>query len=255
MKGDTTMLDNIFGKPSNKKVGNRGEELPADNYGYPDTHIPSGLCSRCNKQSSFEVIESIPISFTGTFYSGGRNAQPERSFDDQVSLLECRSCKQIMVVIEESYINETPKRIDMDKGGYMSFRGFFWWPMNNISQTDDVPKDIASAYNEGVTCLSASCPSAATVMFRRTLEAIAVDKGYNENTLHKSLIKMFDEGTLPTTFKEWVNELKNVGNAGAYFDPIEKVDVKDARDMQKFIEELINHIYIIPEQLRKRRLK
>lgn len=249
------LFDNFFGNSSNKRVGDRGEELPAENYGYPDTHIPSGLCSRCNKQSSFDVVVSIPVSFSGQVYSTGYNTKTERDYNDQISVLECRGCKQRMVVIEEKYINDTPMRIDIGKGGYTSFRGFFWWPMNNISDNKDVPIHISSSYNEGVTCLSASCPSAATVMFRRTLEAIVVDKGYNEKTLHKSLVKMFEEGALPATFKEWVYELKNIGNAGAHFDPIEKVDVDDAKDMQNFIEELINHIYIIPEQLKRRRLK
>lgn len=248
-------LGNIFGKGSSKIVGERGEELPAHNDGYPDTHIPSGLCSRCNKQSSFEIVTTIPISFSGHVISSGYNKEPQRSYDDQVSVLECRNCKQRMVVIEESYINDTPKRINQSAGGYMSFRGFFWWPMNSVTDNKDVPSYILSAYNEGATCLAASCSSAATVMFRRTLEAITVDKGYKEKTLHKSLEMMFEEGTLPLTFKEWVKELRLVGNTGAHFDPINKVNAQDAKDMQNFIEELIKHVYIIPEQLNRRRLK
>lgn len=249
-------MNNIFGNSSsNKRTGDRGEELPAHNDGYPDTHIPSGLCSRCNKQSSFEIVSTVPISFSGNVYSAGYNSEPQRSFDDQVSVLECRSCKQRMVVIEESYINDTPKRLGMGNGGIMSFRGFFWWPMNCISENEYVPSHITTAYSEGVTCLAASCPSAATVMFRRTLEAITVDKGYEERTLYKSLEKMFAEKALPQSFSDWVKELRLVGNTGAHFDPINKVDNEDARDMQNFIEELINHVYIIPEQLNRRRRK
>lgn len=248
------IFDNIFGSNSNKRIGERGEELPEKNEGYPDTHITSGLCSRCNKQSSFEVVTTVPISFSGHVYSSGNN-EPQRDYNDQVSILECRNCNQRMVVIEERYINDTPKRLNPDGGGYMSFRGFFWWPMNNLSKHEDIPSHISSAYSEGITCLAASCPSAATVMFRRTLEAITVDKGFEEGSLYKRLIKVFEEGAMPLTFKEWVKEIRLIGNSGAHFDPINIVKVEDAKDMQNFIEELIKHIYIIPSQLNRRRMK
>lgn len=92
-------------------------------------------------------------------------------------------------------------------------------------------------------------------MFRRTLEAITVDKGFKEKTLHKSLLKLFQTELLPHTFEEWIKEVRMVGNIGAHFDPIEAVDVDDAGEIQSFIEELLNHVYIIPSNLNNRRSK
>lgn len=246
-------LNDLFGKPKNKEIGERGEELPSYNEGYPDTYLPNGLCSRCNKQSSFEIVSKIPISFTGNQVYRNSGDTGKRDYIDQVAILECRSCNQRIVVIEEQYINNTPMRLNQEKGGVLNFRGFFWWPMNSLKSNEDIPNDISESYNEGVTCLAASCPRAATVMFRRTLEAITLDKGFKERTLNSSLEKMFNEGALPLSFKEWVSELRLVGNVGAHFDPLTKVEIKDAKDMQDFIEELINHVYIIPAQLERRR--
>lgn len=59
------LFNNIFGA-KNKHVGERGEELLFKNDGFPDSRLPHGLCSRCNKQSSFDIISSTPISFSGT---------------------------------------------------------------------------------------------------------------------------------------------------------------------------------------------
>lgn len=53
----------MFGLWSRK--GKSGEPLPALNDGPPDSHRPSGLCPRCDKQSSFEAIGSLPITFDG----------------------------------------------------------------------------------------------------------------------------------------------------------------------------------------------
>ena len=250
-------FDNIFGNKQ-KKTGERGEELPLDNEGFPDSRLPHGLCTRCNKQSSFDIISTTPISFNGSIYSssvnGYRDNQVKRDHEDQVTILECRNCHQRMIAIEEKYINDEPKRIASIDGGYISFRGFFWWPLNSLRNNDEIPREIDLAFQEGVTCLAASCPRAAVAMFRRTLEAIVVEKGFQKKTLYKSLVEMFHENSLPRTFEDWINEIRLVGNSGAHYDPIEVVDLKDAKDMQNFIEEIIRHLYIIPNQLNKRRL-
>ena len=55
---------NIF-KRSNIVKGPRNEDLPLTHEGLPDSYRPNGLCPRCGKQSSFEKIGELPVTFTG----------------------------------------------------------------------------------------------------------------------------------------------------------------------------------------------
>jgi hypothetical protein len=48
-----------------QRKGKSGEPLPEANDGPPDSHRPSGLCPRCDKQSSFEATGHLPITFDG----------------------------------------------------------------------------------------------------------------------------------------------------------------------------------------------
>lgn len=235
---------------NDKELGNRGEELPIINDGYPDTYTLSGLCSRCNNQSSFESIISTPISFSGT--NVVMNNEKSRSHIDQVSVLECRHCKQRIVVIEEEWIGEKARRLG-GNSGFTSFRGVFWWPLSESKLSDDVPILISDVYSEGDKALAANCPRAAVVMFRRTLESITYDKGIEKGSLFKRIEKLCESNIISPTFKDWFSEIRHVGNDGAHFDPVNKVEVEDAKAMKKFIREIIRHLYEIPSELERRR--
>src|SRR5688572_8011776 len=87
--------------------GQRGEALPEDNSGLPDSSNPNGLCPRCNKQSSFDIIGSLPATYNSSFtisFSG----QHDRTLIDKVTSMECRNCHQPVVVIEQEYVGDIP---------------------------------------------------------------------------------------------------------------------------------------------------
>src|SRR5689334_9001466 len=87
--------------------GSRGEPLPEPNEGLPDSHRPSGICPRCNKQSSFAVLGSLPVTFDAS-YSIGMDGSREPELLDRVSSLICRHCQQGVVVVEEEWVGESP---------------------------------------------------------------------------------------------------------------------------------------------------
>ena len=249
-------MPNVF-ETIDKNYGQRGEELPVKNTGNPDSETLNGLCSRCANQSSFDLINTIPISFGGTYYSTGYfdELEPERSYIDQVAILECRHCNQRTVVIEERCIDGKPDRVTEAKGGIVSFKGMFWWPLSELNLSLDIPLEICAVYQEGVQALAAKCPRASVVMFRRTLEAIAVDKGIQEGTLYKRMEKLFSLGLVAPTFKDWFKEIRLIGNSGAHYDVIDDVNESDAVEMRDFIREALRHIYEIPKSLERRRKK
>jgi hypothetical protein len=56
------MLGGMF-EGKKRSVGKSGEKLPEKHEGLPDSTLPYGLCPRCQKQSSFEMVGSLPVTF------------------------------------------------------------------------------------------------------------------------------------------------------------------------------------------------
>jgi hypothetical protein len=235
-----------------KRKGQRDEILPRENDGAPDSHRPSGLCPRCGKQSSFEIAGSLPATIDYETYAIGSNSEQQYDLIDRVTSLICRHCKQGVVVVEEQWVGENPKK-KQKTGGLISFRGIHWWPLPEAQLSSDIPSDIANVFAEAVITLSANCPRASAVMSRRTLEAITVEKGETKGTLAERLNNLGTKGVLHPTLSDWAKEVRLVGNAGAHFDPIEKVTIDDARQLVSFIRELLKYLYELPAELQKRR--
>jgi len=242
----------MFGSSRKTVSGPRGEELPEPNEGLPDSSTPSGLCPRCGKQSSFDVIGSLPVTFDLTMFAMRPDGAKEPLVSDRVSSLICRHCHQGVVVVEEELIGGTPRR-EGGHSGAVSQRGFHWWPLPEAKQSPDVPPEIASAFAEAATALAANCPRASAVMARRTLEAITIDQGVTTGTLYERLKTLASSGTLLATLADWSKEVRLIGNVGAHFDPIVTVSLDDARHLVAFVQELLRYLYELPAELNQRR--
>jgi hypothetical protein len=240
----------MFGRKPTQE-GSRGEPLPEKNTGSPDSLRPSGFCPRCETQSSFEYIDSLPLTFDGG-YILGRGEPNQPTFNERITLLICRHCNQGISVLEEQWIGEY-KATERQGGGAVSWRGFHWWPLAGTSLHEAVPEFIRSAYNEAALALSANCPRASAVMARRTLEAIAVDKGETNGTLASRMNELSKNGHLHPSLVEWIKEVRLVGNSGAHYDPIDLVRSEDACQLLDFIKELLNYLYVLPWELNERR--
>ena len=228
--------------------------MPEPNEGSPDSYRPSGMCPRCGKQSSFDIIGSLPVTFDGRYSIRVADTKQQRTHNEQCSVLICRHCLQGTTVIEEQWIGE--KRSKENKGGgSVTWRGFHWWPLPNSSIHSAIPPDIASAFNEANRAVWANCPRAGAAMARRTLEAITVEQGVSNGTLAQRLKNMEASGKLLPALADWAKEVRLIGNTGAHFDPIKDVSISDANDIINFISELLNYIYVLPAELSRRRNK
>lgn len=246
---DRTM--SFFDPPRTRK-GLRGEILPEQNEGAPDSHRPSGLCPRCGKPSSFDVHGTLPVAFEYGSMIARRDGGYESDPIERVASLICRRCKQGMIVVEEQYAGETPSRIGRSTG-VITFRGFHWWPLPVAQVSSDVPAAIASAFSEAVTALAANCPRAAAVMARRTLEAIAAEKGESGGRLVDRIKTLASKGVLQPALADWATEVRLIGNAGAHFDPLDEVSNEDAQQLINLIRELTRYLYELPADLARRR--
>ncbi len=235
------------------KKGQREEELPQDHDGLPDSNTPYGLCPRCNKQSSFDILGNLPATFASGFITGpsGQNSRP---LIDRVTSMECRNCHQPVIVIEQEFVDDTPSNKN-HSGGYINYRGLFWWPFQGMELSSDVSEVIQKILQEAKITFSAQCYRASAVMSRRTLEAITVDKGESDGVLAKRIQNLISKGILDKNLGDWATEIRLIGNTGAHFDPINDVEKEDANQIILFIEELIKYLYFMPAEIARRRKK
>jgi hypothetical protein len=236
-----------------RSVGNTGEKLPQKHEGLPDSTFPYGLCPRCQKQSSFEVVGTQAVTFDPELIAVGRSEAPARVHVDQVAILYCRNCDQGVVVIEEQCVADRSWREGRAGGGAITWRGFHWWPTPDVHTSPDVPIAIADAFQEAVRSLHANCPRASVVMARRTLEAITDDQGQATGVLADRLKALAANGVLLPTLADWAKEVRLVGNTGAHFDPINPASKEDAQQLVAFVRELLRYLYELPAELKRRR--
>jgi len=130
-----------------------------------------------------------------------------------------------VVVIKEEWIGEAPKISQKGSSGLVTYRGIHWWPLPEMSLSEDIPSEIASTFSEASVALNANCPRASVVMLRRTLETITVDKGETEGNLFKRLQRLHERGVLHPSLADWTKEIRLAGNIGAHYDPAQEVSL------------------------------
>lgn len=246
------MFSRLFGAKKHR-VGRMGEKLPESHDGLPDSTTPQGLCPRCQKQSSFDIVGPQAVTFDPDTVLAERDGRQTPVHVDQVSILYCRNCRQGVVVVEEQCVAGHSWRESRQGGGAITWKGIHWWPAADAQLSPDVPSQIADVFQEAVRAVHAECPRAGAVMARRTMEAITVDKGESTGVLADRLKNLATKGVLLPTLVDWAKEVRLVGNAGAHFDPINKVSKEDAQQLISFVRELLRYLYELPAELARRR--
>lgn len=241
---------NLFNKSDGIK-GLRNEPMPLMHTGLPDSYRPNGLCPRCKKQSSFENLGNLPVTFDGgctNSYDGNRAS----TYSDQVTVLQCRHCRQCVVVIEEEWVGEQPKRLGIGNGGTMSFRGINWWPLPESNLSADIPVDISSLYSEAAITFHANAFRASAIMLRSTLEAITVHYGETTGTLVARLERLREHNILQPVLFDWSKEVRLLGNQSTH-NPSNSISKEDAKQLLDFIGELLKYLFEMPAELKRKR--
>ena len=244
---------NIF-KKDNEIKGSRNEPIPLTHDGLPDTFRPNGLCPRCGKQSSFKELGNLPVTLDGGI-THSSNGLSSPTYSDRVTVFLCRHCNQGVVVIEEEWVGNQPKKKGIGKGGCVTYRGINWWPLPESKLSSDIPIDISNIYSEAATAYYANAFRASAVMLRCTLEAITNHFGITQGVLAKRLEQLSQKGILQPTLFEWSKEVRLIGNQGAHYNPTESISKEEAKQLLDFLQELMKYLFEMPAELERKRNK
>jgi hypothetical protein len=155
----------------------------------------------------------------------------------EYAILRCDGCGNALLVVT-------------DRRG----EGVHWYPPPGAGVLDrQVNMDVASAYDEGMRCLSIGANRAAAVMFRSALSLFVKDKGgaraKDERHLKSALKHMKSDGDLHGSLWDWADHLNQLGNEGAHPEDYDEVTADEADGLGKFVRHLIRHEYEMPAQL------
>jgi len=116
-----------------------------------------------------------------------------------------------------------------------------------------VPGDIINDYEEGVISLKNNCPKASVGMFRRSLQSAMIDLGANQEEDLIDQIKNL--GSITSDIKDWAHNIRIFGNWGVHpqDDELKDINKEKASEVQSFLEEFFNYVYVMPNRVAKAR--
>lgn len=212
----------------------------------PTSGDPCGPCPRCGRTSNFNVVQSWAMAtLHGRTPPQPGGSRPVSRDVELVTVLQCQGCNRQSVVVEAE-INDQ-----------YGLKPVMWWPSEHVANVRSfatvVPSDVLEAYSEGLRCLAVDAPNAAAAMFRTTIAQIIQDKGSDAarnklrtSTLNSAIIQMEADGTMWSEFGDWAHHIRHTGNAGAHGEAFEPLDMEQATELQAFIQQIIEFLYVQP---------
>jgi|SoiMethySBSTD1v2_1073268.scaffolds.fasta_scaffold556917_3 hypothetical protein len=125
------------------------------------------------------------------------------------------------------------------------------WPPRGIRPAHPaVPAPIAADWLEAHLCLSIRAFRGAAAMARRAVQGVAVEQGAKDAKLSAQLKELETKATLHPTMVEWADHIRLLGNVGAHpgADGLETVSEDEARDVVRFLDELLRWLYELPAE-------
>ena len=160
-------------------------------YGHMQaTTVASLRCPNCRQQGTFEVISNIHDLQSGSVPTilGQR-----RCPNDQ-----CRA--HVFVILENGKIiaSYPPERLDFD--------------------ASSIPKPVATALEEAITCNAMECFTAAAIMVRKTLEELCHERGATGANLKERIKALGSRVVLPSDLIDGMDHLRLLGNDAAHIE-------------------------------------
>ena len=201
----------------------------------PTPGDPVGLCPWCGRTANFD------IGFRGPLTPAMDADLGLATVTHLFATLKCHGCSRSTIVV----VNQLSQ-------------GIHWYPAPGMGILDpQVNQGVASAYDEGMRCISIGANRAAAVMFRSALGLFVKDKGNEkakgERHLKSALAYMKSDHSLHPSLADWADHLNQLGNAGAHPEDYAAVTTKEAFELGQFVRHLIKSEYELPAQLLRAR--
>jgi hypothetical protein len=115
---------------------------------------------------------------------------------------------------------------------------------------ESLPKDVDSLYAEARSSISAGAYTGATLICRKILMHIAVEKGAAKDKSFQFYVEyLASAGYVPPDGKGWVDHIRAKGNEATH--EIVVTQEADAKELLSFLEMLLRFVYEFPARIPK----
>lgn len=162
---------------------------------------------------------------------------PEGGPPEKWTMLKCPRCGQPSLVLQNAFDRTTwddPYRL---------------YPPQRKPIDPSLPSTIRSSFEEAYSCLKVKAFTAATLMCRRTLEAICREHSMS-GSLSKMLKDMREKGIIENRLFQWAEALRISGNEAAHNGENE-IGGEDAKDIIEFTEALLEYLFTYRDKFDK----
>lgn len=197
-------------------------------------------CRFCGNKTKLDIVASYVDSEEVTYYDEMNGVELEEWISDtNWMIVKCCVCNNISIGTD--YIDKNLARYDQS---YFSII----YPQKTYSSYH-MPKEIYKAYEVALKARHLD-PALCLLSLRRTLEIICKQQGETSGSLIKKVENLANKGVLPNVLKDASDIVRNLGNAAAHGDNV-KFSKTEVSQMIKFVETIIEYIYILPEKIQK----
>jgi hypothetical protein len=176
-------------------------------------------CPHCGREVRFDVhAQVMPVS--------GESHQ----------LHQCQACAGVVYRLTD---------------GHPATRTIAQWPLKGVRPVHPaVPAPIAADWFEAHLCLTIGAFRGAAAMARRAVQGVAVEQGAKDGKLYSQLKELETRATLHPTMVEWAEHIRLLGNVAAHpgTDGLDTVSEEEARDVVRFLDELLRWLYELPAE-------
>jgi Domain of unknown function (DUF4145) len=199
-----------------------------------DGFVLAGECPHCNHQAAFMSV--------GKPFEENHGGYPNR----MVAAMCCVACKRYILAILAMGVGRSvgPKWI---------YETHYPLGMPNEHLDVSIPKDVAEDVKEAIRCQGVGAFRACVVMCRRALETSVTSMGASGANLQRRIDDLASKGTITDVLKQFAQEVRLTGNAGAHSDGLSDVKESDAADIMTFTSQYLMHVYVMPAKLKARR--
>lgn len=202
----------------------------------------SGACPHCNLPSVF-----MPVTSVYTEQGPAVNGVPQLIC---IAVMQCQGClKHILGSAGRLGPTNQPS----------TYRYIEHFPLGkpNDSSAPEIPENIRLDFSEALRCRFVDAHNATVEMCRRAVQASCFQLGAPNDKLVKQIDWLAAQGTITTPLRDMAHRVRLGGNLGAHppedpDDPTEIIiDVKYADAVIEFTREFFQHVYVMPERLKK----
>jgi len=117
----------------------------------------------------------------------------------------------------------------------------------------EYPDDVRENFDEALRSLNASNPRACVVMTRSSMQAATRQLQAKGGNLKEEIDDLADRHVIPESLRQWAHEIRDGGNLVAHPEPGKRVEIADAEELLELAESMFEYLYVVPDQIRRRR--